>query len=63
MLKISKLVMLIAISASSALVSCEKKEAVVTENEVSAQVFEKIHFQKVEKFISIAWGTPLNEVY
>ncbi|TKC55806.1 hypothetical protein FBD94_24485 [Pedobacter hiemivivus] len=61
MLKFLKPVVLIALLASVALISCEKG-TIPTADPSGALDAEKIKFQKMKKFVSIAWDIPLNEV-
>ena len=61
MIKLTKRIVLIAFLASMALTSCEKKSEIPTE-EASALDAEKIKLKKMERFISIMWQVPLNEV-
>lgn len=53
--------MLTTFLVSAALIGCEKKGETPTQA-VGISDIEKIKFQKIERFISIAWGVPINEV-
>jgi hypothetical protein len=58
----SKRMMLIAFLASTTLVSCEKKEVAKNEEARGLEEIEKVRSQKIERFISIIWQVPKDEI-
>lgn len=51
-----------AFLASATLVSCEKKEVAKTDQTQSLEEIEKVRSQKIERFISIIWQVPKDEI-
>ena len=58
----SKRMMLLAFLASAALASCEKKEAAESVQTQSLEEIKKVRSQKIERFISIVWQVPKDEI-
>lgn len=54
--------MLIIFLVSAALMGCEKKAEVPAEEKALIPGLDKMKFQRIEKFISIVWNIPVNEI-